>query len=293
MNRIIVIGSANIDFVSTVQRIPSAGETVQGGDLVTTFGGKGANQAVAAARLGGRVAFVGCLGGDAFGEQYLQHLQAEGIEVSQVARSERPNGCALIAVDASGANIIVCAPGANQDLLPHRLDRLPQLLSPGDLVLLQFEVPMETNLRAAKLVQEAGGRVVLNPSPTAPCDALLNAGVDVLVLNEHEAAHYGGGDAAKLLGSVREAVIVTHGADPAQLITRKGEVEIPGIAVQPVDSVGAGDTFTGALALALAEGRAWPEAITFAHAAAALSTLSLGAQAAMPTRAQVELVVRA
>jgi ribokinase len=238
------------------------------------------------------VAFIGCLGGDAFGEQYLQHLQAEGIDVSQVARSERPNGCALIAVDASGANIIVCAPGANQDLLPHRLDRLPQLLSPGDLALLQFEVPMETNLRAAKLVHEAGGRVVLNPSPAAPCDALLNAGVDVLVLNEHEAAHYGGGDVAKLLGRVREAVIVTHGAAPAQLIRHEGVVEIPGIAVQPVDTVGAGDTFAGALAVALAEGRAWPEAIAFAHAAAALSTLSLGAQATMPTRAQVELIVR-
>jgi ribokinase len=116
--------------------------------------------------------------------------------------------------------------------------------------------------------------------------------VDVLVLNEHEAAHYGGGDVAKLLGRVREAVIVTHGAAPAQLIRHEGVVEIPGMAVQPVDTVGAGDTFTGALSVALAEGRAWPEAITFAHTAAALSTLSLGAQATMPTRAQVELIVR-
>jgi ribokinase len=147
---------------------------------------------------------------------------------------------------------------------------------------------METNIRASKLVHEAGGRVVLNPSPAAPCDALLDAGVDVLVLNEHEAAHYGGDDLTKLLDYVREAVIVTHGADPTQLITREGAMEIPGIAVQPVDTVGAGDTFTGALAVALAEERAWQEAITFAHLAAALSTLSLGAQAAMPTRGQVQ-----
>lgn len=297
MSKIIVVGSANVDFVSAVPRIPHAGETVNGGDLVTTFGGKGANQAVAAARLGGNTHFVGCLGSDASGDAYLAHLEAEGIGVSRVRRSPRPNGCALIAVDPDGDNIIICAPGANQDLLPESITDLGELIDPGDLVLVQFEIPMATNVRVAETTSTAGGRLLLNPSPAQDCDALFAAGVDVLVLNEHEAARYLGErdadavarhTAEKLLERVREAVIVTRGAAPAWVFTQSGHNEISPPAVLPVDTVGAGDTFLGALAVAIAEGYDWDDAVRFAHTAAALSTLSLGAQSAMPHRREVD-----
>jgi len=297
MSKIIVVGSANVDFVSAVPRIPHAGETVNGGDLVTTFGGKGANQAVAAVRLGGDTHFVGCLGSDASGDAYLAHLEAEGIGVSRVRRSSRPNGCALIAVDTDGDNIIICAPGANQDLLPESISDLEELIAPGDLVLMQFEIPMATNVRVAEITKKAGGRLLLNPSPAQESEALFAAGVDVLVLNEHEAARYLGErdadavarhTAEKLLDRVREAVIVTRGAAPAWVFTQDGHHEIAPPAVLPVDTVGAGDTFLGALAVALAEGYEWSEAVRFAHTAAALSTLSLGAQSAMPHRREVD-----
>lgn len=301
MNKIIVVGSANVDFVSTVPRIPHAGETVNGGDLVTTFGGKGANQAVAAARLGGNTHFVGCLGSDASGDAYLAHLESERIGVSRVRRSPRPNGCALIAVEPEGDNIIICAPGANQDLLPESITDLDELIAPGDLVLLQFEIPMATNVRVAETTKIAGGRLLLNPSPAQDCDALFAAGVDVLVLNEHETARYLGErdadavarhTAEKLLERVSEAVIVTRGAAPAWLFTRDEHREIVPPPVLPVDTVGAGDTFLGALAVALSEGSPWPEAVRFAHTAAALSTLSLGAQSAMPSRHEVDARMR-
>lgn len=290
MNTIWVIGSANIDLVSKVTSLPLPGQTVQGSDLVTTFGGKGANQAVAAARLGGKVAFVGCLGADEHGASYLAHLANEGIDISHAADSPRPSGCAMIVVAEGGENMIVVCPGANQDLRPEHLHALERHLSEGDLVLLQFEVPMETNLRAVQLARAAGARVLLNASPAQSCDVLWEAGIDVLIINEHEARFYQkelGVSLEALRERVREAVVVTHGAEPALVFLESEKLEIPAPAVEPVDTVGAGDTFTGALAVALAEGQAWNAAITFAHAAAALSTLSLGAQAAMPRRGEV------
>jgi ribokinase len=300
MARIWVVGSANIDLVSTVAALPSAGQTVHGSDLVTTFGGKGANQAVAAARLAtaetSPVAFVGCVGSDDHGSAYLAHLNAEGIDTGHAARSTRPTGCALIVVDAAGANNIVVAPGANQDLRPEKL-HFP--VQSEDLVLLQFEVPMETNLRAVELARQAGARVMLNPSPATHCDALLDAGVDLMVLNEHEAEFFTGAPAddeaalkaalPRLRERVHEGVIVTRGGAPAWVLAEDELLEVPGRPVNPVDTVGAGDAFTGALAVALCEGRAWRDAMTFAHAAAARATLSLGAQAAMPRREELDL----
>ncbi|MFM1919914.1 MAG: hypothetical protein RLZZ303_1548 [Candidatus Hydrogenedentota bacterium] len=287
MSKIVVVGSANVDFVSAVPRIPAPGETILGGDLVTTFGGKGANQAVAAARLGGNVHFVGCLGDDAFGERYLAHLEQEGIETSRCVRSSRPTGCALIAVDPMGANAIVCAPGANQDLLPRHVDFLEGFLAPGDVLLLQFEVPMETNLRAARLARNAGACVLLNPSPFLPCEDLLESGIDLLVVNEHEARHLDIEREGAVERLAAEGIIVTRGGESALMLLPGHASEHPAFALEPIDTVGAGDTFTGALAVASTE-RGLMEAIRFAHAAAALSTLSLGAQAAMPTRDQVE-----
>lgn len=301
MNKILVVGSANVDFVSAVGRLPRSGETVHGSDLVTTFGGKGANQAVAAARLGGDTHFVGCLGSDASGDAYLGHLESEGIGVSRVRRSPRPSGCALIAVDPDGDNIIICAPGANQDLLPKSIADLHELVEPGDLLLLQFEIPMDTNVRVAEIARTHGARLLLNPSPAQECNALFAAGVDVMVLNEHEAARYLGEPdtdalarhtAEKLLERVREAVIVTRGSAPAWLFTRDDHYEIAPPPVLPVDTVGAGDTFLGALAVAIAESKPWPESVQFAHNAAALSTLSLGAQSAMPHRREVDARMR-
>ncbi len=303
MSGVIVVGSVNLDLVIAAPRIPAPGETILGSDLVQRPGGKGANQAVAARRLGADTVLVAAMGDDATGSTLHAALSGEGVDLSQVATVDRATGTALIVVDEAGENAIVVAPGANQVLdLPH-LSELAGLLEQSDMLLLQLEIPLATALEAATRARDAGVTVMLNaaPLPAAPSPTLnqLLAVVDVLVLNEGEAAHLlgkpappdlaGWGRLAADLGKLGPRVaVVTLGAQGA-LAATDGQIHTQlAYEVKVVDTTGAGDSFSGALAVAIAEGRPIAEGLSRACAAGALATARLGAQEAMPTATELE-----
>ena len=303
MSRILVFGSANIDLVVPVKKLPAPGETVLGGDLMTAFGGKGANQAVAAARLGGHVDFVGKLGNDAFGERYLEHLRTEGVGVSRVTReAKRPTGCAMILVEEKGQNQIVVAPGSNHALTPGDVEAASALVEQSDIVLVQLEIPLETVTAVVRRANAAGTPVLLNPSPVNPAFRLKDLRIDYLVLNEVEAEQLTGRACrgpsgledwmTALLAQGARRIILTRGREDT--VVAKG-VSVDCVAtfpVEAVDTVGAGDTFAGALAVASAERMPLVKAVRFANAAAALATTKLGAQTSMPSRKEVEAFLR-
>jgi ribokinase len=305
--RVVVVGSINADLVVAVQTLPAAGETVAGGRFARWGGGKGANQAVAAARLGARVAMVGAVGDDAFGEDAVRELASEGIDVSAVARVEGvPTGVALIVVDAAGENQIAVASGANAELSEAMVrDALDRLLAAGDhapgagpgdstagppgVVLLGHEVPEEAVVAGAEAAVGAGWRVVLNPAPARALDDRVVAARPILTPNASEAAQLTGardpGEAARALRERTGApVLVTLGADGALLLDGDEERRLPAPAVEAVDTTGAGDAVNGALAAELAAGRPLVDAARFALAAAALSTRAQGARGGMPRR---------
>ena len=280
--RVVVVGSINVDLVVVVEQLPAAGETVAGGRFAQHGGGKSANQAVAAARLGATVTLVGAVGADAMGDEAVEALEAEGIDVSGVARVDAPTGVALIVVDAAGENQIAVASGANAALT------LPELDLRGEgVVLLGHEVSAEVVERAARAANAAGWPVVLNP---APARALPDAKLAVLTPNASEAAQLTGEDepeaaARALAEQTGAAVLITLGARGALLLEPGGEPQLlPAAKVKVVDTTGAGDTVNGALAAELAAGRSWPDAARFALAAAALSTTAPGARGGMPRR---------
>lgn len=284
--RVVVVGSVNVDLVVSVPRLPRAGETVAGGRFARFGGGKSANQAVAAARLGAPVSFVGAVGEDAFGDEALSELAAEGIDVSGVARVDAPTGVALIAVDSAGENQIAVASGANAAFSVDSLD-----LSGSGVVLLCHEVDAEVVSTAARAAAAAGWPVVLNP---APARSLPDVPLAVLTPNASEAAELSGcsepGDAARaLVERTGAAVLITLGAEGALMLSPGGSPEVlPALKVDVVDTTGAGDTVNGALAAELAAGRELRAAAEFALRAAALSTTAAGARGGMPTRQAVE-----
>jgi ribokinase len=297
---ITVVGSLNMDFVVQVQKLPLPGETVLGGGFATIPGGKGANQAVAAGKLGGRVRMVGRVGDDVFGRQLKDNLAKAGVDTAAVvATAGAPSGVALIFVEAGGQNQIVVASGANARLAPE--DVAPALeQASGGFLLLQLESPMDTIERAASLGRRQGMTVVLDPAPARPISASLLASVDVLTPNESEAMllldRRGGTvslDEAKevaraLLRLGPRAVILKLGEKGVFFDDGTGGRHVPGLKVEAADATAAGDTFNGALAVALAEGRAMPESLAFANAAAAISVTRLGAQASIPDRDEVQ-----
>jgi ribokinase len=296
--RIVVIGSSNTDMVVRVPSLPRPGQTVIGGTFFTARGGKGANQAVAAARAGGSVALIACLGDDTLGDETLAALTAEGIEVEGVRRiSGTPSGVALILVDERGENSIAVAPGANALLAPDQVERCAEQLSPRDVLLAQLETPLESVLAAARAASRAGARVILNPAPARDLPDELLALVSVLTPNESEAARLSGvlvgeehglEDAATaLLRRGVGAVVITCGAAGAYVATAELRESIPGHRVEARDTTGAGDVFNGALAVALAEQISLVDAVRFANAAAAISVTRDGAQPATPRRAQI------
>lgn len=302
MSRICVVGSANVDFVVAVERLPQPGETVSGDDLMTAYGGKGANQAVAAARVGGQVTLLARFGDDAFGGSYRQYLIGEGLELPLVEPvASTPTGCALILVDSGGGNVIAVSPGANRHLGAADLERCATHVRAAGLVVAQVEVPVATVVRAIGLANEAGVPVMLNPSPVPtdfPWDSL---DIDYLVINETEAERILGQaieDADSLRTACRSrlprvrAVVVTRGADPTLAADAQGVYEVPAFAVTPVDTVGAGDAFTGGLAVATVEGKGLAEAIRFANGAGALAATRRGAQPSLPTREEVEALLK-
>lgn len=297
--RIVVVGSANTDLIVKVPRIPAPGQTVLGGNLVRACGGKGANQAVAAARLGAQVTFIGCVGTDDFGDAYMSQLQSESLDTRFVHRDDsRPSGVALIFVAPDGENSIAVAPGANLALAPPHVDAAREAFAAADVVLAQLEVPLDAVIRTAELAHELGVPFILNPAPVSdPPPAELVSLASVLTPNRHEAAALVGRDAEPeqlahaLAEQGAQLVVITLGADGA-LFAHKGIVgHVPAFRVHAVDATGAGDCFSAALAVATAEGAAPAEAVRFANAAAALSATKLGAQPSMPTRAEVDALI--
>jgi ribokinase len=284
--RVVVVGSINVDLVVAVASLPAAGETVTGGRFARHGGGKSANQAVAAARLGASVSFVGAVGDDEMGVSAVSELSSEGIDVSAVSRVSAPTGVALIVVDSAGENQIAVASGANASLVVDSLD-----LTGEGVVLLCNEVSSEVVTAAARAAADAGWRVVLNP---APARALPDVPLSVLTPNASEAFQLTGLEdpeaaARALVDQTGAAVLVTLGAKGALLLEPGGSpIRLPATRVEVVDTTGAGDTVNGALAAELAADHLLEDAARFALTAAALSTRAPGARGGMPTREEVE-----
>jgi ribokinase len=301
--RIVVVGSSNTDMIVKVDRIPSPGETVLGGHFMTAPGGKGANQAVAAARAGASVTLVAKLGEDAFGEQALAGFRRDGIDVSHVITDPKSaSGVALIYVDKQGENSIAVASGANARLTPAEVRRAAKSMEQAKVVLFQLETPLETVEAGAAAARKAGAKVLLNPAPACALPPSLLKQVDILTPNESEAELLTGVSvwsaasarlaARRLLEAGVATVIITMGARGALVATHCEETLVPGFKVKAVDSTAAGDIFNGALATALAEGRSLVDAARFANGAAAISVTRSGAQPSAPYREEIEKLVR-
>jgi ribokinase len=291
--RIVVIGSANTDMVVKAPRIPGPGETVLGGRFVMAAGGKGANQAVAAARLGAHVTMVACLGQDVFGRQTKENLTRDGIDTSHLIwDGQAPSGIALIMLSEEGENSIAVAPGANAELTPADVERAEEAIRHADVLLLQLEVPLAAVRRGIELARRHRVRVILNPAPAAPVPGELLAQVDLLTPNEHEAALLTGVRAEGAEGAERAArallargvrvLVMTLGSRGALIATPEGMDLVPAFRVEPVDTTGAGDAFNGALATVWGRGEPLREAVRYANAAAALATTVMGAQPSLP-----------
>ena len=297
--RILVVGSSNTDMIIKLDRIPRPGETILGGAFVTAAGGKGANQAVGAARAGGQVTFIARVGRDMFGDQAVAGFVKDGINADYVTRDKtNPSGVALIFVAKDGENSIAVAGGANAKLSPADVRKAKAAFAGASVLVMQLETPLETVQAAADLAAKAGVRVILNPAPAQPLpDKLLNR-VSILTPNETEAELLTGiavkddvsaaAAATKLRARGVRTVIITLGARGAFVATESGEQLVPGFKVRAVDTTAAGDIFNGALAVALAEGKPLELAVRFANAAAAISVTRLGAQPSAPTRREIE-----
>jgi len=293
--RIVVIGSANTDLVVRVPSLPRPGETVTGGRFQIVAGGKGANQAVAAARTGARVTFVGNVGKDDFGDATLQGLRREGISTRCIVRSRSsPGGVALVLVDSRGENLIGVARGSNDELLPRHVDAALPAIRKARILVVQLEIPVKTVRRAIELANRHGVPVLLNPAPAQPVPASLLRQVTFLTPNEHELAALTRlpterrsevEAAARKLNRLGVAhVLATRGARGVCWCSDAGVRWFPAPKVKAVDTVGAGDCFSGVFAVAIAEGKRVEEVIRFAIAAAAISVTRRGAQSSMPTR---------
>ncbi|MFF8692194.1 ribokinase [Streptomyces sp. NPDC015144] len=292
MTRIAVLGSTNMDLVAYTERAPRLGETVTGREFRTVPGGKGANQAVAAARAGGDVLMIGAVGDDAYGGLLRDNLEHSGVDTDLLHTAEGPSGTAHIVVDSAGANAIVVIPGANATVTALGPGEIAAIAGAG-LLLLQLELPLSAVVEGARTARAQGVRTILTPSPVQPLPAELLDCVDLLVPNEHEAAELSGfadpwAAADHLLGRV-PVVVITLGAKGCLYAARGTEpVLFPAPEVTAVDTTGAGDTFVGTLAVALAEHRPVPEALAWAAAAAALCVQRPGASASMPYRTEIE-----
>ncbi|WP_394186906.1 ribokinase [Metabacillus halosaccharovorans] len=293
--KILVIGSINMDLVTQTNTIPKVGETVLGEHFFTVPGGKGANQAVAAAKLGADVTLLGCVGDDAFGSELKQHLQTQGVNTAHIQIiSETSTGVASITL-SKGDNSIIVVPGANHKLTPAFVQQHEKLIANADLILLQLEIPLDSVVAATDLAQKHQVPVILNPAPMQKLSKNLILQAAYITPNEHELE--------SLLAStnlseeetniLKEKSIVTKGAKGIQLYESGKEQLVRGYQVEAVDSTGAGDTFNGALAVSLSTGSPLIKASQFANAAAALSVTKLGAQAGMPTKEEVESFLHA
>ncbi|MCO6007660.1 ribokinase [Actinoallomurus purpureus] len=285
---VLVVGSVNADLVVRVDRRPAAGETVLGSDLATYPGGKGANQAVAAARLGGRVAFLGRAGTDGQGDFLRGALRGDGVDIAHLITTPGPSGVALITVGPEGDNSIIVSPGANGRVTEKDVMAAGPLFADASVVSLQLEIPLDAVLAAARAAKAAGARVVFNLSPPAAVPDELLALCDPLVVNEHEAAFLGASDPAGLLARGPRSVVITRGADGAVVADGGGVIEVPSPRVEAVDTTGAGDAFTGALAWRLARGDDLAAAARFATRVGAAAVRVAGAQSSFPRLTDLE-----
>lgn len=295
---ITVIGSSNTDMIIKVPRLPKPGETVLGGKFSTAPGGKGANQAVAAARSGGNVTFVARVGDDIFGEQALKGFKVDGINTDLIIKDkDAPSGIAEIFVSEDGENSIAVALGANLNLSVYDVIAAKEAILASDILLIQLEIPLKTVQYAAKLAFDNGVRVILNPAPGQPLPIEILKTISILTPNETEAAMLTGikiedegaaEDAGRILMSKGvNKVIITIGKKGALILDSSGSELVGGFKVHAVDTTAAGDIFNGALAVALAEKKNIWEAVKFANAAAALSVTKLGAQPSAPKRKDI------
>ncbi|MFI6062649.1 ribokinase [Streptomyces sp. NPDC051286] len=292
---LLVVGSANADLVIGVERRPAAGETVLGSELVVHPGGKGANQALAAARLGARTALLARVGDDAHGRLLLQSQREAGVYTVGVLVGEAPTGVALITVDRSGDNSIVVSPGANARLIPKDVRAAADLLHASRVVSAQLEIPLETVVEVVRNLP-SGTRFVLNPSPPRPLPAEVLAACNPLIVNEHEARVITGAAldgspedwAAALLALGPRSVVVTLGSEGALVATAESMTRVPSVKVDAVDTTGAGDAFTAALAWRLGTGSSLPDAAAYAARVGAAAVTRPGAQESYPTAEEVE-----
>jgi ribokinase len=305
--KIVVVGSSNIDMIVKVDRLPRPGESILGGVFTTAAGGKGANQAVGAARAGGEVTFIARLGQDIYGESALAGFVRDGINVEHITRDpDAPSGVALIFVAGDGENCIAVAPGANANFAPADVIRARAVLADAAVLLTQLEMPLETVLATVELATQFGARVILNPAPARVLPDILLAQISILTPNESEAEMLTGiavkneatavQAAEILLARGVSTVILTLGARGALVAgdDTGGKIRslLPAFKVEAVDTTAAGDVFNGALATALAEECPLLEAVRFANAAAAISVTRLGAQPSAPTRAEIEAFLK-
>jgi len=313
---ITVVGSLNMDLVMRAPHLPQPGESVIGSDFHTLPGGKGANQAVAAARLGAQTAMVGRVAGDGFGQELRSTLDAAGVDHTFVTQDpEVATGVALITVDDNGQNTLVVASGANMRLTPHDVEAAQASIAAADVLLLQLESPLESVIRAAEIAHAHGVRVILNPAPAQPLPVHLLSLVDALIPNETETSILTGDPIGEWLqfpppgsdappafrneAAQRTArklgvgtVILTLGEYGSLLIPEEGEpLHVPPFRVKAVDATAAGDAFVAAFGVALAEGRAFAEAMRWGNAAGALAATQLGAQPSLPTRHEVQRLI--
>ncbi|MBV4451598.1 MULTISPECIES: ribokinase [Pseudomonas] len=297
--KVVVVGSLNMDLVTRASRLPRAGETLIGQTFATVPGGKGANQAVACARLGADVSMVGCVGTDAYGTQLRDALQVEGIDCQAVSTVAGSSGVALIVVDDSSQNAIVIVAGSNGELTPASLQAFDAVLQAADVIVCQLEVPMDTVAHALERGRELGKTVILNPAPASgPLPAEWYASVDYLIPNESEATALSGVTvdsiesakvaATQLIQAGAGKVIITLGSQGALFADGQGFEHLPAPKVKAVDTTAAGDTFVGGFAAALANGKSEAEAIRFGQVAAALSVTRAGAQPSIPTLHDVQ-----
>lgn len=298
---IIVVGSCNTDMVIKTDHLPVPGETVMGGDFLMNPGGKGANQAVAAARLKGNVYFIAKTGNDLFGKRSVEQYEDEGIHTEYIYSDPvLPSGVALIIVDANGENSITVASGANSSLSPEDIRNALPAIEKGDILLMQLEIPMETVEYAAQLAREQGLKVILNPAPAHTLPEKLLQNLYMIIPNETEAEILSGikvtdwesarkaADAISAKGV--DIVVITMGSKGA-LIKEKGHYhEVPVPKVKPIDTTAAGDTFCGALCVALAENKNVADAVRFANQCASISVTRMGAQSSLPYRREIDIL---